>query len=212
MPAKAASLPAGAVLSADKKWIALAKDKPQPKKDPTYASDFERRHEERFKGVTFDWKDFQRDGQPFPAPNLRARPAAQIVVQPAGGGEPRCSSTPICVRPDSRGIRTAPRLAYLADPDWRDELKYESPDVWTVTTDGKVTRLTDDGYVYSDIGFSPDGRFISYVRSFGTDMIIQQKLNHGGGARSVHPPGRGRRARQPDGQLGSRTGRHAVVA
>ncbi len=28
-----------------------------------------RRHEERFKGVEFDWLDFQRDGQPFPVPN-----------------------------------------------------------------------------------------------------------------------------------------------
>jgi len=55
-----------------------------------------------------------------------------------------------------------------------------SPDLWTVTLDGKVTRLTDDGYVYSDAAYSPDGRYISYVRDPGTDMIIQQKLNHGG--------------------------------
>ena len=35
-------------------------------------------------------------------------------------------------------------------------------------------------YVYGDVAFSPDGRFLSYTRSFGTDMIMQQKLNHGG--------------------------------
>ena len=55
-------------------------------------------------------------------------------------------------------------LLFVADPDWRNELKYESPDLWMVTTDGKVTRLTDDGNVYSDAGFSPDGKYISYVR------------------------------------------------
>jgi dipeptidyl aminopeptidase/acylaminoacyl peptidase len=180
VPAKTTALPSGGVLSADKKWIALAKDKPVPKKDAPATSEFERRHEERFKGVQFDWKDFQRDGQPFPAPNLRARPAAQLVVQPVGGGDAK-----VLVDSDVRptNIAWAPSgslLAYTADPDWRDELKYDSPDLWTVTTSGVVSRLTDDGYVYSDVGFSPDGRFISYTRTFGTDMIIQQKLNHGG--------------------------------
>src|SRR5207247_6349476 len=28
--------------------------------------------------------------------------------------------------------------------------------------------------------FSPDGKYLSYPRTFGTDMIIQQRLNHGG--------------------------------
>jgi dipeptidyl aminopeptidase/acylaminoacyl peptidase len=43
-----------------------------------------------------------------------------------------------------------------------------------------LTRLTDDGYVYSDARFSPDGRYLSYAREPGTDLIIQQKWNHGG--------------------------------
>ena len=34
--------------------------------------------------MTFDWKDFQRDGQPFPAPDLHARPAGQLVVRAVG--------------------------------------------------------------------------------------------------------------------------------
>ena len=81
-----------------------------------------------------------------------------------------------------------------------------------MTTDGKVTRLTDDGYVYGDVGFSPDGKYLSYARSFGTDMIIEQKLNHGGPRDLfIRPVGR-RRADQPDGELGSRAGRRAVVA
>ena len=173
-------LPDGAVPSADRKWIALARDKAQPRPAPAHATDFERRHEERFKGKTFDWKDFQRDGQPFPAPNLRARPAAELVIQPASGGEAQ-----VLVATDIRPTNIAwhPNgllLAFTADPDWRNELTYESPDLWIATTDAKVTRLTDDGYVYGDVGFSPDGAWMSYARSFGTDTIIEQKLNHGG--------------------------------
>jgi dipeptidyl aminopeptidase/acylaminoacyl peptidase len=180
VPAKMDAVLAGVVLSADKKWLALAKDKPQEKQDATYANEFERRHEERFRGVTFDWKDFQRDGQPFPAPNLRARPAAQLLIQEAGSRvwKPVVDAD---LRPSN--IAWHPNgalLAYTADPDWRNDLKYESPDLFTVTTSGNITRLTNDGYVYGDVGFSPDGRFMSYSRGFGTDMIIQQKLNHGG--------------------------------
>jgi dipeptidyl aminopeptidase/acylaminoacyl peptidase len=179
-PAKFTPRDSGAIASADRQWLALVKDKPQPRVTPSYASDFEKRHEERFKGKTFDWKDFQRDGQPFPAPNLRARPAAQLIIQPTTGGDSK-----VLVDEDVRPASVAwhPRgtlLAYVADPDWRNELKYESPDLWTVTTDGETTRLTNDDYVYNDVGFSPDGAWLSFVRTFGTDMIIRDKLNHGG--------------------------------
>jgi dipeptidyl aminopeptidase/acylaminoacyl peptidase len=171
---------AAAVPSPDGRWVATTVDKTQARRDPVYASDFERRHEERFKGVTFDWKDFQRDGQPFPAPNPRARPAAQIAVAPAAGGE-RKILVDLDLRP--AGLAWHPdgaRLVFVADADWRDELEYESPDLWMVTLDGSVTRLTDDGYVYADAAFSPDGKYLSYVRDPGTDLIIQQKLDHGG--------------------------------
>jgi dipeptidyl aminopeptidase/acylaminoacyl peptidase len=168
------------VPSPDGKWIATLVDVAQNRPPQSAASDFERRHEERFKGVIFDWKDFQRDGQPFPAPNLRARPAQQIMLAPAAGGE-RKALTDADIRPvDVTWSPDSAALVFIADPDWRNELKYDSPDLWMVTTDGKVTRLTDDGYVYSDPGFSPDGKYISYVRDPGTDMIIAQKLNHGG--------------------------------
>jgi Tol biopolymer transport system component len=132
------------IASPDGKWMATTRDKAQPKAEPTYASDFEKRHQERFKGAIFDWKDFQRDGQPFPAPNQRALPASQIVITPAGGGDAR-ALTDADLRPT--GLAWAPdgsRLLFIADPDWRDELKYESPDLWLVTTTGAVTRLTNN--------------------------------------------------------------------
>jgi dipeptidyl aminopeptidase/acylaminoacyl peptidase len=179
-PVRAESLPQGAVLSPDAAWIAQAKDRPQPKSKPTYASDFEKRHEERFKGVQFDWKDFQRDGAPFPAPDRTAGPAADIFVTPAAGGEAK-QLTKMDLRP--RGLTWHPNgrsLLFLADPGWRDELRYGDSELWMVTLDGDTTRLTDDGYTYSSAAFSPNGEYISYIRRYGTDMVIEQKLDHGG--------------------------------
>jgi len=181
-PVRAAALPAGAVFSTDRKSIAFAKEKPQPKKDRVYASDFEKRHEERFKGVTFDWKDFQRDGQPFPAPNLHARPAAQLVVEavPASQGDEHVL-VDLDLRPgDIAWHPNGNLIAFTADPDWRDELKYGNNQLFTASIDGKVTRLANDGFVYSDVDFSPDGKYLSFVRTFGTEMIVKEKLTQGG--------------------------------
>ena len=185
-PADAAAAPVRAeaaapgTVSPDGKWTALLRDKPRPPAKTAPLTDFEKRHAERFKGAIFDWMEFQRDGQPFPAPDPSARPAQQIVIQPAGGG-PEKIVFDQDLRPTSLVWHPASnRVAFAADPTWRQEIKYERPDMWMVATDGKVTRLTDDGYVYGDLDFSPDGRLLSYVRSFGTDMVIEQKLNHGG--------------------------------
>lgn len=171
---------AAGVPSPDGRWLATTIDAPSAKREAAVPTDFERRHDERFKGAIFDWKDFQRDGQPFPAPNQRARPAAHIVLTPTAGGEQKPLTT-IDVRP--AGMAWHPdssRMVFIADSEWRDELKYESPDLWTVTVEGAVTRLTDDGFEYSDAKYSPDGSYLSYVRDPGTDLIIKQKLNHGG--------------------------------
>jgi dipeptidyl aminopeptidase/acylaminoacyl peptidase len=177
---------AAATPSFDGKWEAAVVDRPQPEANPAYASDFERRHQERFKGAIFDWKDFQRDGAPFPAPDPTAQPAQRIVVRPRSADGPASTGddkvlVDMDLRPASLAWHPNGRmLAFTADPDWRNELKYASPDLWTVTIDGLVTRLTNDGYVYGDVDFSPDGQYLSYARSFGTDMIIEQRLNHGG--------------------------------
>jgi dipeptidyl aminopeptidase/acylaminoacyl peptidase len=175
-----AAQPASGLVSPNGRWVAAAVDAAPGKPETVSVTDFERRHDERFKGAIFDWKDFQRDGQPFPAPNLRARPAAHVAITPAAGGERRTLTT-LDLRPS--GLAWHPdstRLVFVADPGWRDELRYESPDIWEVTIDGAVTRLTNDDYVYSNASYSPDGKYLSFVRDPGTDLIIRERRDQGG--------------------------------
>ena len=179
-PVQAQPRPAGAVISFDEKWIAEAKDKPRTAPTVVYASDFEKRHMERFKGKQFDWMRFQQDGQEFPTPDPRLRPAAEITITPVAGGAPK-ELTNLGMRPTNLAWHpNGALIAFTAEEDWKNEQNYESPDIYTVTTDGKVTRITNDGYVWSSLAYSPDGKFLLSRRTFGTGMIIKQKLNHGG--------------------------------
>ena len=71
-------------------------------------------------------------------------------------------------------------IAFTADDTWKNEQAYEQPDIYTVTSGGEVKRLTNDGYVWGSLSYSPDGQFLLSERTFGTGMIIEKKLSHGG--------------------------------
>jgi dipeptidyl aminopeptidase/acylaminoacyl peptidase len=178
-PVKSDPRPQG-VLSPDGQWLASAKDKPRTVVPPTYASDFEKRAAEHFKGRQFDWMRFQQDGQNFPTPDPRLRPVAEVAITPAAGGVSK-DLTSLGMRPASLAWHPNGRtIAFTADEHWNIEQSYPNPSVYTVTTDGKVERLTKDGYVWSSLAYSPDGAWLLSERTFGTDMIIQQKIGHGG--------------------------------
>jgi dipeptidyl aminopeptidase/acylaminoacyl peptidase len=178
-PVAAPAAPAG-VVSADGKWIAAAKDGPRPVVEEAAATEFEKRHANRFKGRSFDWMRFQSDGQDYPTPDPRLRPAAEITITPVAGGAGN-AVTKLGLRPANLAWHPNGSLvAFTADEGWRNEQEYEDPDIYTVTTAGQVTRVTTDGYVWSSLAYSPDGQFLLAERTFGTDMIIKQKLNHGG--------------------------------
>src|SRR6185436_19765157 len=105
------------------------------------------------------------------------------VLQPKAGGDATVLTTEELRPANMVWHPNGTTIALGADPDWRNELKYESPDLYTVRLDGgkvRVTRATNDGYVYSDLEYSPDGNYLAYAQTFGTDMVIDQKLNHGG--------------------------------
>ncbi len=89
-------------------------------------------------------------------------------------------SISICGRRISRGTPTADRSRLPPIPTGATSSSTRAPISTRSRPTGVLTRLTNDGYVYGETAFSPDGKYLSFVRSFGTDMIIQQKLNHGG--------------------------------
>jgi dipeptidyl aminopeptidase/acylaminoacyl peptidase len=172
------------VTSPDGKWVATVRNTPPPPHERSYASEFEKRHEERFKGVSFDWLEFQRDGSAFPVPNPAdpaVTPAQEIFVAPRMDGEDR-QLTRLGLRP--QGTRWSPdgtTLLFTADSSYRDERRYEHGQVWTVALDGTVRRLSADlDYDYSDASFSPDGRWILYTRQLSTDAVIARRMDNGG--------------------------------
>jgi dipeptidyl aminopeptidase/acylaminoacyl peptidase len=181
--------------SPDGKWTASVRDTPPPRRELVYASDFEKRHEERFRGVQFDWLDFQRDGQPFPVPNRvdpAVSPPQEIFLTPNEGTGER-QLTRLALRPASvNWRRDGARLAFSADSGYRDERKYGASQVYTVALDGTVRRLTTDGdYAYNGARFSPDGRWILTTRQMSTDAVIRKKLSHGGATDLVLVPADG---------------------
>jgi dipeptidyl aminopeptidase/acylaminoacyl peptidase len=167
--------------SPDGRWTARTQQMPAPGRPAPALSEFERRHEERFEGAAFDWYPFRQDGQRFPLPDPTSRRPSEIFLQAAdGSGTPRqltrlgLSPGNVTWTPDGSAI------LFTANPGDLDELAYGTSQMYRVTVDGQLTRLTDDGYGYSGITFSPDGRWMTYERSFGTDMIIELELSHGG--------------------------------
>jgi len=183
--ARPAAMREGGELSPDGRWIARVRPMPPVRREPVYASEFERRHAERFKGVQFDWLNFQRDGGPFPVPDPRdpvVNPAAEVWLEPVGRGEAR-QLTSLGLQP--RELAWSPdgaALVFTADKGYRNERSYGRADLFRVDArSGAITQLTpDDGLSNRSPRWSHDGRWIAFVRSFGTDKVIAEKLDHGG--------------------------------
>ncbi len=175
--------PGDAVRSADGRVRVRLQAMAVAKPASTNSSDFERRHEERFKGVQFDWLDFQRDGQPFPVPdrtNPAVSPAMEVFV--TEGAQPERQLTRVGLRPNGLQLRSDGTMAlFSADSAYRDERVYGASTVYTVNLKGDVRPLTDDRAVnHTQPSFSPDGRWVLYTRQLSTDAVIARRLTHGG--------------------------------
>lgn len=169
------------IVSPDGRWVARVEPvavEPRPAPEMT---DFQRRHEERFEGHAFDWYPFKRDGEDFPLGDPREREPEEIFVEPADGGGGARKLTDLGL--DASNLEWSPdgrSLLFSVNEGILDELAYGTRDLFLVTVDGETTRLTEDGYNYTGASFSPEGDRIAYVRSYGTDLIIERELDHGG--------------------------------
>ncbi|HTK28657.1 MAG TPA: S9 family peptidase [Vicinamibacterales bacterium] len=168
------------LFSPDGKWIAFVRRTHEPAA-PRYANDGERVINERFKGKAYEWLNYRFDQRGYlPDPrNPDATPPEELFVVPRDGGDPRQLTTlGVTVsgpawRPDSGA------LVFTANEHQRDEYTYPRADVWTVTLDGTVARLTDDGYDYGSPAWSPDGASVVVRRTLGLSAVIASKERHG---------------------------------
>ncbi len=167
--------------SPDGRWVVRTdRVPPAPRPEPPL-TDFQRRHQERFRGSDFDWYPFRQDGQPFPLPDPGLREPAELFLEPADGSAPPRQLTRLGLQPGNlRWTPDGSAILFTANEGILDEIDYGSTDLFRVTVDGELTRLTEDGYNYSGVEFSPDGGRLAWVRSFSTDMIIGLRLDHGG--------------------------------
>jgi dipeptidyl aminopeptidase/acylaminoacyl peptidase len=70
-------------------------------------------------------------------------------------------------------------LVVEANASQRDENLYERSDLWLVTLDGAIKRLTDDGYNHSSPIWAPDGKSIFFHRTQSLTQVIAARQNHG---------------------------------
>ena len=169
--------------SPDGRWIVFTRAvlPPGDRPRPTYDTDFERRTAERFDGRVYDWMNYRFDRRGYLADprDPWATPPREIFLLPAEGGEAR-QLTEIGV--DASGLAWSPdgtRVAFTADAHQRNEHSYERSDIWVVTIDGAVTRLTDDEYNYSGPAWSADGSEIVVRGNEGLDVIIREARDRG---------------------------------
>jgi dipeptidyl aminopeptidase/acylaminoacyl peptidase len=170
------------IFSPDNQWIAFTKRTPPgTRAAKQYASDFERQINERFKGRIVDWMNYRFDGRGYlPDPrDPNATPPEELYVVPRAGGAPKqITKLGVSVQsavwsPDSKAF------VIEANAHQRDEYQYERADLWIVTLDGAVKRLTDDGYNHGNPRWSPDGRSIVFTRAQSLSQVIAAKQNHG---------------------------------
>ncbi len=170
------------LLSPDGRWRARVQSVPRATTPGPALSAFEARHEERFKGDAFDWYPFRQDGQRFPLPDRKARAATEVVLRPSAGGDAKPLTT--LGLPGVGGLQWVPDGSALQftlnERAARDERAYGSTDLYRVSLDGQLTRLTSDGYDYSGVSFSPDGRWMIYERALSTQKIVDDRMTHGG--------------------------------
>lgn len=171
------------IFSPDNQWIAFTKRTPPTAKPAKqYASDFEKKIDDRFKGRMFDWMGYRFDQRGYlPDPrDPMATPPDELYIVPRSGGTPK-QITFLGVNVQSASWRPdSGALVIEANSHQRDEYTYERSDLWVVTDGGQIKRLTDDGFNHTAPSFSPDGRNIVFRRQQNLNAVIAAKQSYGG--------------------------------
>jgi dipeptidyl aminopeptidase/acylaminoacyl peptidase len=168
------------IFSPDNRWIAFTKKTP-PASKQFELPQVEKQLDQRFKGRIYDWMNIRFDGRGYlPDPrDPSATPPLELYMVAREGGTPRqLTELGVDVRsaawkPDSSA------LALVADSHQRDEYSYERADLWIVSLDGKIRRLTDDGFEHDSPAWTEDGGSIVFRRQQSLNQIIQARQNHG---------------------------------
>jgi len=191
-PFKIAGVSGAPIFSPDNKWIAFTKRTPPPA-ETRELSPMEKQLAERFKGRSFDWVNYRADGRGYlPDPrNPQETPPSEVYIVARDGGTPKqlthlgVNANGLAWRPDSGAI------ALVADSHQRDEFSYERADLWVVDLEGKIRRLTDDGFEYDSPAWSPDGKNLAFRRRQSLSTIIQTRQNHGAAVDIYRMPAEG---------------------
>jgi len=170
------------VFSPDNRWIAFTRAvRPAEGSPRATGSEAERLIEERFTGRTYDWMNARFDGRGYLADprDPRATPPEELFIVPREGGDARQLTTlgvtvrGVSWRPDSGA------LAFVADTHQRDEYTYDRADLFTVTTAGAVTRLTDDGFDHASPAWSAAGDAVFALREQSLNQVLAAKQAFG---------------------------------
>lgn len=168
------------IFSPDNRWIAFTKKMPPASKQFELPA-LQKQLDQRFKGRMYDWMNIRFDGRGYlPDPrDPSATPPLELYIVAREGGTPK-QLTELGVdvrsaawRPDSGA------LAITADSHQRDEYSYERADLWLVDLDGKIRRLTDDGFEHDSAVWTSDGGSLIFRRQQSLNQIIQARQNHG---------------------------------
>jgi dipeptidyl aminopeptidase/acylaminoacyl peptidase len=168
------------LFSPDNRWIAFTKKTPPASRQSELPA-LQKQLDQRFKGRMYDWMNIRFDGRGYlPDPrDPSATPPLELYIVAREGGTPRpLTALGVDVRsaawrPDSGA------LALVADSHQRDEYSYERADLWLVDLDGKIRRLTDDGFEHDSPVWTSDGGSLIFRRQQSLNQIIQARQSHG---------------------------------
>ena len=138
--------------------LALLRDMPPAIAPALARTDFEKRHDARFKGVQFDWLNFQADGQRAPIPDRTNPFVAPVQELFLVDGAREQQLTRLGLRPeDVQWNAAGTRLVFTADWD----------------------------YLPTNATWSPDGRFVYFMGGVGGTTHLFRVPASGGPVQQV---------------------------